>query len=320
MKTKPCEQSWQIEALRDGRMGDASRVRVEAHIAGCAACQETSEALAHLATDVASAGDGLDDLALRRLRSRVLRDADARLHSATTASHYGVRRPWRVAGVVAAFAACLIAALWLRPDAPAPGRTAPAAPLRTAGVEPSAGTVWSRNVGDGLDRIVLVQGAIHVRVEHGREDARVRVVTPDATIDDVGTIFTVEVRDGHTQSVRVDEGRVAITFTDGVHVALRAGEEWRSSRVEVVAGNLPAAQPISHDEGPPATQRGQGTWRPRAPGGAQTPATDEDADYLAVVAAEQAGNAVEAERAARRYLERHPDGFRRREIEVLLAR
>lgn len=318
MKPSECGRTWELEALRDGRLGDASRARVEAHVTGCTGCQDVAESLARIAESVAGAGHGLDELALRRLRTKVLRDADARVRRSAGPHTARMRRIWGAVGMVAV-AGTVAAALMLSRGERSPARTERLPPAHAAVIiEPSQGTVWSRNLTRGVDRIVLVRGIVRLRVDRHRGDATVRVVTPDATVEDIGTVFAVDVQDGRTRAVRVEEGRVSITFTDGRRVDLGAGEAWQASTN--ARADATALQP--------ATVRGDTAGTPTgAPNAtsvhrsddARQLAIDEDGDYLAVVAAARAGDVDGADRAARRYLARHPDGFRRREVEALLA-
>jgi len=320
MKVNACGQTWEIAALEEGRLGDSTRDRVKAHIASCATCREAAEGVLLLRADVADAAESLDDLALRRLRTKVLRDADAQLRGAAEKSGKARRSRSKLLllGLAASAAAALVGiVVLLSAGTQVPARKPSDAPVRRAQAEPSAGAVWTRSATAGFDRMVLLDGTLHVRVDRARGDAPVRVVTPDAVVDDVGTVFTVEVVGGRTRGVRVEEGRVSIAFDDGRRVELASGQQWNAPPAadDVVAN--PVVERISADA------RGVRRVLPSAPAPRQEVAlprsADEDADYLVVVAAERAGRSDETRRAAQQYLARHPDGFRRPEVEALLA-
>ena len=329
MKPPECERSWEVEALRDGRLGDASHERVHGHANVCAVCREKADLQRELIAALAAGDEGLDELALRRLRARVMRDADARLRRAPEAST-GAGASRRRTAVVAMVGAAVVgvAALFgiatfrhadVRPNAADDGSRRTMT-VRRAMIDASADAVWRRTLVDGLDRVVLSRGVLQIRVDRAHGDAKVRVVTPDGIVDDIGTSFVVEVRDTHMRSVQVSEGRVAISFTDGRRVELGAGEAWQATPETVVVNARPALEatvaPIR-----PQTHAGQGDpTQPREARGERQddPESGEDADYLAVVAAERAGDSATGRRAAQAYLARHPHGFRRLEVEALL--
>ncbi len=79
MSVESCPRAWEVEAARDGRLTGHALTRHVAHRPACVACAGDAEALERLARGLREAALlEPDELALRRLRHRVLASFDAR--------------------------------------------------------------------------------------------------------------------------------------------------------------------------------------------------------------------------------------------------
>src|SRR5690348_2889644 len=77
-----CPRRWQVEAARDGRLSSDETARFEVHQARCPSCRQEALQMESVAELVRrTARPQLDDLSLRRLRQRLLANADAALKS-----------------------------------------------------------------------------------------------------------------------------------------------------------------------------------------------------------------------------------------------
>jgi TolA-binding protein len=246
-----CSRAWQIDALRDGKLGLQDAESFERHCRACASCtgrMAANERLGALARALADRAP--TELELRRVRARVLRDtAEARtpgtqgsqgkragafsraavLALALTAVLLGV---WSVATrrriptpPVATMSAA--AATVARSAAPAASAPAPAADRGFAGlVLPSSDAAWSQTRDGRLERVRLDAGTLIVRVRPQESDERFLVELPDGELEVRGTTFSVTVRDGATTRVRVDEGKVELRLAGLPARALFANEVW----------------------------------------------------------------------------------------------
>ncbi|NOU26345.1 MAG: hypothetical protein HOO96_00440, partial [Polyangiaceae bacterium] len=80
MKRASCDRVWEVEAVRDGRLLGAARADARRHAEGCEVCGADTAYLEALAAGLRAMPSGSDDeVALRRLRGRVLAAADAEL-------------------------------------------------------------------------------------------------------------------------------------------------------------------------------------------------------------------------------------------------
>jgi hypothetical protein len=211
---------------------------------------------------------------------------------------------------------------------------------------------WSRVDDGAMTTVRLEDGDARFHVEHAGPARRLVVLVPDGELEDVGTTFFVRVRDGHTLEVRVDEGRVAFRHGSDPSVLLTAGQRW-TAHDPVAVGSPP---PIKAPEMPVDVPRPTASSPARTPtsvsrhpaeppierelrdavaaldGGdpgraaaklreiiARYPddARAEDAAYLLVIALQRASDGEGARAAARDYLRRFPDGFRRAAIEPI---
>jgi anti-sigma factor ChrR (cupin superfamily) len=352
-----CTRSFEAEAMRDGRLGDAERASFERHLATCAACAREVESLETLAGALRARTERpADELHVRRERTRLLAAFDRALVTPERA-----RIPPGVVGSVAAIAvlaAALVVFVWGRLH------TVPA-PRSTADVRAEPEAVWSEHQDGDLERIQLVRGKLWVHVSHTTGGGRLVIELPDGELEDIGTTFAVQAADGRTARVTVDEGRVVLRLRGKPSVTLGAGDTWSPDLPAPVAC---ASAPPLLPEPPPTAQplpvpSGTRPVRPSLPAGAMSSAAGavssalppdvsgdfrsamdaldrgddreaarafgdfvarhsqdpraEDAAYLRVIALQRSGDAAATRAAAAEYLRRYPAGFRRSEVDRL---
>lgn len=328
-----CPRSIEVEAARDGRLAD--RRSLDRHLLTCTDCRARAEQLAALARSLRALPDVQEDeLAAQRARNRLVEAFDATPAPAR-------RGRWVAAGgMVAAGAIYLVTA-----RQPAPSPVAVSADSISIQAEHAR---WSRVDDATTTTVHLDDGDARIHVDHTRLSRRLVVRVPDGELDDIGTTFLVRVRNGHTIEVAVDEGRVTFVRDHDAPLVLTAGERWVPPEPVTVTAPSPPAPP------PPAATRPRPTTKASTPaasaatGSAQAPidgdlrdavaaldagdpqaavktlriilARDpraEDAAYLLVIALQRASDLLGARAAARDYLQRFPDGFRRAAIEPL---
>jgi hypothetical protein len=153
---------------------------------------------------------------------------------------------------------------------------------------------------------------------HGRR--RVIIALPDGELEDLGTVFEVEVRARHTQRVAVREGRVSVRLDGHAPFELSAGESWVAEPVALSSVSAPAlaeSAPL-----PSASVKASAVpTRPKAlrPNEPPLASSAEDDAYLRIVELLRSGHSVQAKAQAKQYLARFPNGFRRPEVESVLA-
>jgi TolA-binding protein len=260
MKSTDCDRRWEIDALREGRLGAKDVEAFERHARACDACaavtarDEKLRALARSLADSGAEGEP-NELALRRMRARVLHDV---------AIGAPVRR-LAVFPIAAAFAVlALVSWTVVRRDgsggrpreasvAANPVVAASAAPVAaTAAAETSeefAGTVnaegnaqWSRERRGLVERVRLEDGALRVHVRHQTSGERFLVDLPDGELEVRGTTFEIIVHGGATERVTVEEGVVALRRRGHDELVLRVGESWSAPPRPFASGtNRPSA-------------------------------------------------------------------------------
>ena len=305
MNERACPRLWEVEAARDQRLSGEALASHERHRSNCDPCKHEQRAFEALAEAI-RADAPVDEVALRRLRSSVLREA----HGGSVPAPIWQRRHSLALALV--LAAVAVATIVL-----APRERSPIARARTlVVVTPSGSVSWAESSTPKRHEVVLRDGTLDLSVQRARGDSGVVVIVPDGEIEDVGTRFQVAVHDGVTAAISVSEGAVLFhrKAADEVHVG--AGERWVRSDSSPAGVGTRSAVPSE-----PAAS----TYRPRvgpAPtavgaevGDASTSAAAEDAAYLHVVALLREGREAEARLAAREYLGRFPTGFRRLEME-----
>lgn len=321
-KNAACARTWEIEAARDGRLSEPAKASLDAHVVQCAACREEMESLEGLGRALRELeAAGADDVALRRVRQRVLQNADAGLAGRSVPP----RKPKRTRVVLpaSAFAAALLAGLaWTgwnatRTVSSAPVATPTTTTTTTVDAKGEGETRWSKTTDGETERVDLMDGTLSLRVRKAPNGKRVLVRVPDGEIEDLGTVFHVVVRDGRTERVGVDEGRVTIRLTNAAPITISSGQTWErpipASPAPVASGTAatpiaPVSSVVRRDVTP-----ARSADRLRPPD-APLRADEEDAAYLRVLQLLRDGRDDEARSAARDYLRRFPDGFRREEM------
>jgi len=357
MSGAPCPRQFEVEAMRDGRLGEVERASFGRHLTACAACAREARALDALAgalrSDPGRRGHA-DELHRWRERTRLLRAFDgslvARRPVAPKASW--AARKWLVWPVaVSALVAGLAILTKVRLGAP------PAPPVLAASIQADQAAVWSRDSApDNRERVVLQRGTLSIRVDHASFTGRLQVVLPDGELEDTGTTFTVSVEDGRTVRVAVAEGSVVLRLRGQPALAIAAGATWvppgrslppivpvsapalgsaapRALAPPPLAATAPPARGSRHRD-PSLTDAavdfraamallragdGRGAAAAFAAFRFRYPADAraEDAAYLRVIALQRAGADGEVQRAAREYLQLYPRGFRRADVESL---
>jgi hypothetical protein len=259
-------------------------------------------------------------------------------------------------------------------------------------VRATPGTSYRRYDDGGRHFLQLRSGRLEIEVQHADGEPRLRVLTPDGVLDDLGTTFVVEVAQDRTQWVEVSVGLVRVAIVGRPVAMVEPGQVYRpypSDAVAVLAPDTssvpsrdllrdtepdvvaqlgappmppmpvemastdagPKVLPKSAHRKPPPNARSvardsaagdDGSLAARAfseavqtldrgeavdaarrfRAFAQTYPTDrraEDAGYLRVVSWLRAGKRAEARSAAEEFLRRYPEGFRRQDVERLLA-
>jgi hypothetical protein len=350
--TRRCDRLWEVDAFREGRLGEKDAESFERHRRTCTACAEQTardERLRELGR--ALPVEAPSELAMRRLRTKVMRDV------ATGASADEPRRGWRV-GVGAALAAagvCLaIGAVAAHRHAQvasqptADGARAPASQVlepSSSAAEPLAGAVvasreavWTQAREGLVERVRLDEGTLAVHVRPQRLGERFLVQLPDGEIEVRGTTFQVTVVGAATTRVQVEEGTVELRLVGPAPVRLGAGATWTAPVARPVGPAVdalraaPSGAPArSPDDGADAyagamqlLQRGRDDDAAAAfhafvlayPRASQV----EDASFLEAVALARAGRSDAAALTAERHLARFPRSFHGKEAAILVAR
>jgi hypothetical protein len=350
MTNGTCARLFEVEALRDGRLGGAERRSFERHLGACSVCAREAQSLEKLAEAVRRGADEQgrrDELRLWRERSRLLAAFDGALVSSKHRFH--VRRsvlwPTATAGIVAAIVIF------------GHGRSAiePLRETRTS-IHADGGTVWSKRIGNAdRQEITLERGVLRIHVEHAPGSGGVVVRLPDGELEDVGTTFSVSVEGMHTTRVEVEEGEVALRLHGRPSVEIEAGNVWIPEAPAVIEPAIPA--PASQVEAPRERDRSAFRSSTRSVRFREAPAVAtpdplvdfrtasealragdnrhaaaaftrfladhprdpmaEDAAYLRVIALQRMGAEDDMRRAAEAYLERFPSGFRHAEVQRL---
>jgi hypothetical protein len=257
-----CDRTWQIDAVRDGRLGLQDAESFERHRRMCASCTAQVAANERLRELIrALTYRDPTELELRRVRARVMRDA---------AGGDPPRKRGGAVSLAAAFAVVLTAVLLMawsfrthKPalTARAPATTAaaanpasrstpaPIAPAPAAG-QPYAGSVipssdagWSQKRDARIERVRLERGTLIVHVRPQEPDERFLVELPDGELEVRGTTFSVTVRDGVTTRVGVDDGKVELRMAGQPTRALIANDVWPPPSPVVPARPRHAAPP-----------------------------------------------------------------------------
>lgn len=324
-----CARSWEVEAVRDGRLRGNDADSLRRHLQTCAACQREETALDALHHGLAELPrPRLDALAGRRIRQRVLTDHNAwLLRQDRGAAPWRRPRPWVLAASLVALAG---AGWWQRSRGTDAALLVARPPL--VDVVASAGALWSRKATAHEVRVTLERGELRLGITRDNPKDRVLVVVPDGEIEDFGTVFRVAASAGSTDSVHVEQGSVVMRLRDHAPLRLTAGQAWQRDEGEPVsaASAAPSAAPSaalvpqasSSPRGEPEGRRHTMSRTRAQPLEAAPPSSSdvagaraEDDAYLHLIELVRQGRGEEARTAAKDYLLRFPNGFRR--IEVL---
>lgn len=163
-------------------------------------------------------------------------------------------------------------------------------------------------------QVSLLGGTLRCSVPHRSEGHVFRVVTPDVTVVDVGTVFTVTLDEtGHTAQVSVEEGEVMVEGPRS-QVRVHAPDTW-SSVAGDASGAVEANEPGAGESTSP-TPRGEGGREAPGPLGtkgthpsikAPAPTLDQEAQLLRQgLAAERQGRSSDAITAFTQLLSKYP--------------
>ena len=252
----------------------------------------------------------IDDVAVRKLRQRVLQTLAAR----PVAERNSVPGPMsprlrRRAGAALIAAAAIAVMVW------AHGRDEGGFAAAVWPVD-AASSRWSQERNGDHEVVHLDEGSFYLRVNAHAPTHRIDFLVPDGVIEDLGTVLRVTVTAGLTQRVAVESGRVVVRLMDLSSTVLTAGNSW--SRPVAAApgagtatlGGIVPAGPTPRVQSPasrvPHRRRALSNIEPQ------------DVAYLRVLRMTSAGRISEARTAANEYLERFPNGFRSDELRRLV--
>jgi cytoskeletal protein RodZ len=340
---------FEAEALRDGRLTGVEVARFQAHVRVCPICAREVAAMQALADALRASTDthDADELHVRRERTRLLAAFDAALVPRRQSVRSKLWLP--MAGALVVLAVLLL--VHGRPRAVAPVPSA----IEPVKVSADGTSKWTRRTENQTETLTLESGTLSIRVDHQRPHRRLLVVLPDGELEDIGTTFSVTAAAARTTQVSVQDGSVVLRLHDHPALTLRAGDSWTPAAAPeplvtaptaktAVAPSLrsakaqasPTAPSASSVEVPtPPTPDAAADFRAALAAltaGDNARASNlfadfllqhardpraEDAAYLRVLAFQRGGDSSRMQQAAKEYLRRYPNGFRRAEIEPL---
>ncbi|AKU94879.1 hypothetical protein AKJ09_01543 [Labilithrix luteola] len=322
-----------MEAARDGRLTPNEVENFSRHTRSCDDCAREQKFVEDLGRGLRSQQvPPIDQLSLRRLRGHVLEAADeATLAHGRVRPHVRWESLARLA-LVLTFIGIIFALVHERPQA------------TTFVARDLGGARWSAHDDGSSLRVDLLEGLLELRVDRPAGGKRVVLHVPDGEIEDIGTTFRVSVARGRTERIDVDEGKVIARIGSEPAMTLGAGEHWsappaaaspRATAVPVAAlppaptsptANVtpsPSSSPKPIERPKPSAEMIPPADRPSLPPTADEAATEsanlEDRAYVEVLELLRTGRTAEAREAAKRYVARFPNGFRRKEMERLGA-
>jgi TolA-binding protein len=365
-QNETCDRAWEIDALREGKLGAKDAESFERHARACEVCTSAA-ARADRLRDLARAlpDSAPSDLSVRRVRSRVL-------HAVATRTERPSSRPLAAPAVgVGLVLAATTAAFFVArggEHVTSAARLAVHAPMRegitevqyAARVTNDDGAKWAQSRRGSTERVELESGTLTIRVRHQEVGERFLVDLPDGELEVRGTTFEVTARDGVTERVHVDEGKVSLRVVGRAELLLGAGATWTHADAPFASATastpLPAsasasaATPSASSSSSPATTATSMTSAPSMGGAEESAFADavallqsgryeaaadafhafvgahasasqaEDASYLEAVALARAGRVDAAGLAAERHLASFPRSFHAKEAAILVAR
>jgi len=343
MSAPECDRRWELDALREGRLGGPDADAFERHARICEVCSAAQSRAAELNEWLAGASSHEPSaLELRRMRVRMLRSAG--LENEREAHPYRARAALAAGLAISLLFVGFVVERGRHAQAPT-AAVAPSASTSTtanppaqfaAAVHASEGAHWSHTMADTTEHVRLDEGALSIAVRHRSDTEQLVIDLPDGTLRDRGTTFEVEAHNGHTTRVTVVEGTVALTLSGADEILLHAGMSWSPPPPSPTASALTSVAPLAiapkHlDDG--ATQYGAAVAMLRHRSYADAAVAfdaylkahphepdAEDASYLEAVALAQSGDATGALNAAETHLASYPKSFHRKEASLLIAR
>jgi hypothetical protein len=163
-----CPRLFEVEALRDGRLAGRERRDFERHLTSCRDCSRERRALEELGEALRSSSPAVDELHVRRERTRLVAAFDRSLVEPEARGW-----PWQRLLVLTAAATLLAGALLL-------WRTERAEPVAAphAVVDATAGARWSQRSEADRQLVFLEQGALRIRVAPESHASALLVVLP----------------------------------------------------------------------------------------------------------------------------------------------
>jgi ferric-dicitrate binding protein FerR (iron transport regulator) len=325
MSMRACPRIWEVEAARDGRLQGSAHAEFLRHVALCRDCEHERAALSSLQHALCASTTPDDAVQLRRVRQRTLAAANQRvLGQGPRAIRWGAVS-LSVAAVV------VLSGLWLYlPEAWRAGMATGHPRAYDAEPDPIAlrlsadkGARFEHERRGDLEYVKLHDGSLHVTFDRSLH-VRLSVQTPDGEIEDIGTVFQVEVEGGYTQRIRVSKGAVRFRRAGQPDVMLTSGQVFErtpSAAVSApeppqVARSAPADLPVPVQPAP-SVPTGRPTAHAHLKSQPEPSSTAEDRAYLEVLELLHAERQEEARAAARRYCRNHPNGLRLKELEHL---
>lgn len=322
-----CDRTWEVDAMREGRLSASDAESFRPHMRTCRVCRDRfdqDERLKALGETIEAPEP--DEVALRRMRTRILKGANGPLAQRSSAR-------WMVLAA-ALLSIAAVSVWWL-------GHARTTVPV--AATESFAGTItgeglYERTRDADVERVTLRNGRIEVRVRHLVVGERFLIALPDGELEVRGTTFEVVVDGGATQRVSVTEGWVALRLTDAAEVELRAGQSWARTPTtppsapatslapvaSVAKANAASSSSDLYADAMTAYRKGDyelasNRFRAFVASAPNAPEA-EDAAYLEAVSLSRAGHDDAAANVARAFLVKYPTSFHRKEASVLAAR
>jgi hypothetical protein len=351
-----CDRLWEIDASREGRLGAGDAVAFERHLRECVECRTQRDRDRDLRGRARRLLDASpDELALRRVRRRLLRDVALGEPVRKTAP-----RGWALAGVAVASGLAVFLGvamthvpheeLAVKAGVPSSAASAQGAPPLASesfagSVTPSPGARWWQTRADSIERVRLDDGSVRVHVRPQVTGERFLVALPDGEIEVRGTTFDVSVERGATTRVHVEDGVVELRLAGGGTTRIGVGESVSPAmppRASTFGGPLrpprPAAAPLEASARDAAAAHPVVDYaaaiRLLRDGHADRAATafhalaalepdasqGEDASFLEALALSRAGRADAAAQVAEHHLVAFPASFHRKEAIILILR
>jgi hypothetical protein len=298
------------------------------------------------------------ELALRRLRARVLHDAAIGTVPRRRSALLGIAvasllviaglATWTVASRRAARMAKSVQPATVVPVVASVGSPGSATRAEDAGGdallavrESLAGSVvpwgtarWAQTRANGVERIDLDDGTLRIHVRPQVAGERFLVMLPDGELEVRGTTFDVRVEGGQTVRIQVDEGVVEFRLHGRNVKHLEAPATWMAAAPPLSAAPPPGPRPPPSPRMAPADSAYTAAWALLREGRNAEAASAfdtfvlsypgasqvEDASFLEALSLARAGRPDAAALAAERHLAIFPRSFHRKEASILVAR